>query len=63
MLLGATAVFVNGAAGDPSWLVAALIGAAATVALGVGVAWLALGRNEWRIEPGRLVLQRRFGDR
>jgi len=63
VLIVATAVFMNGAAGDPSWLVAALVGTATTAALCAGVAWLELGRNEWRIESGRLVLQRRFRDR
>jgi hypothetical protein len=26
-----------------------------------GAVWLSFGRNEWRLEKGRLVLQRRFG--
>ena len=35
-----------------------------TVALGflAGTVWLARGRNEWRVDRGRIVLQRRFGD-
>lgn len=30
-------------------------------AVGWGAVWLSLGRSEWRLDKGRLVLQRRFG--
>ena len=42
------------------WVLAAMIGAVA-VWLGRQALWLHRGRKEWRIEPGKLVLQRRFG--
>jgi hypothetical protein len=58
-----TAAFFHGAAADSSWLAAALLGAAASTALGAWVGWLAWIRNEWRIEAGSLVLQRRLGNR
>jgi hypothetical protein len=58
-----TAAFLHGAASDTAWLPAALLGVAVSAALGFGVVWLARGRNEWRIEAGSLVLQRRFGNR
>jgi hypothetical protein len=28
---------------------------------GAGAVWLRFGRNEWRLDKGRLILQRRFG--
>ena len=59
--LGMTAVFGYGTAEDPSWLSPALISGGCAAALAAGTAWLAAGRNEWRVEPGRLVYQRRFG--
>ena len=61
--LGITAVFIDAAADDPSWRTPALLAAAVSIALSAWVSWLARGRNEWRIEAGSLVLQRRFGDR
>jgi len=30
-------------------------------AVGAGAVWLSFGRSEWRLDKGRLVLQRRFG--
>ena len=33
------------------------------LACGWGLLWLLFGRREWRLEPRRLVLQRRFGGR
>lgn len=46
---------------DPKlWAVTAMVGAAA-VWLGWQAIWLHRGRKEWRIEHGKLILQRRFG--
>jgi hypothetical protein len=39
----------------------ALMLAAIAVAVGWGAVWLSFGRDEWRLDKGRLVLQRRFG--
>ncbi len=41
--------------------VGAAVSAAATGALGFTTVWLYRGRKEWRIEPNRLTLRRRFG--
>jgi hypothetical protein len=61
--LGILAAFLSGTAGDRSWLATAMIAIGATAALGTGLWWLASARNEWRVEPGAVVLQRRVGDR
>ena len=42
------------------WGIAALLIVGAALAA-CGGAWLSFGRNEWKLEKGRLVLQRRFG--
>ena len=34
---------------------------ALAAAAGAGAIWLSFGRNEWRLDKGSLVLQRRFG--
>lgn len=36
---------------------------AVAVATGWGALWLAFGRNEWKLESGKLTLRRRFRDR
>ncbi len=40
---------------------ALLLFVALAAAVGWGAVWLSIGRNEWRLEKGRMVLQRRFG--
>jgi len=45
----------------PDLLAAVLFFVALAVAAGWGAVWLSFGRNEWRLDKGRLVLQRRFG--
>ena len=40
---------------------ALLLFVALAAAAGWGAVWLSFGRNEWRLEKGRLLLQRRFG--
>ena len=45
----------------PSLWVVALMLTAIAVAGGWAAAWLSFGRNEWKLDKGRLVLQRRFG--
>jgi hypothetical protein len=42
------------------WILGAVIGAGGAW-LGRQALWLHRGRKEWRIEPGKLVFQRRFG--
>jgi hypothetical protein len=42
------------------WALALMFGGIAAL-IGWGAIWLSLGRQEWRLEQGRLVLQRRFG--
>ena len=61
-VFGASALFVHDAVEDHAHFAFAAIAVAAAIALGLGTVWLARGRNEWRIESGRLVLQQRFGD-
>ena len=45
----------------PDLLAAVLFFVALAAAVGWGAGWLSFGRNEWRLDKGRLVLQRRFG--
>lgn len=47
---------------DPNLLVATIMVAVATVWITKQALWLHRGRNEWRIEKGRLIYQRRNGD-
>jgi len=47
---------------DPGRLSATLLFGIVAFGFLAGTAWLARGRNEWRVERGRIVLQRRFGD-
>ena len=45
----------------PDLLTAVLVFAGLASLAGWGAVWLSFGRNEWRLEKGRLILQRRFG--
>jgi hypothetical protein len=47
----------------PDLLGAIIFSIAITGAVGWGAIWLSFGRKEWRLEKGRLVLQRRFGQK
>ncbi len=61
-LVSSAAVYVISAAmAQPTlWGIAVVLVALAS-AIGWGALWLGLGRNEWKLENSRLVLQRRFG--
>ncbi len=62
-LTGLLGLLLNGLlAGEGLWVPVVLVGLLA-LACGWGFVWLGLGRREWRLEPRRLVLQRRFGAR
>jgi hypothetical protein len=47
--------------GPSKKLVSALIFMGLASLAGWGAVWLSLGRKEWKLEKGRLILQRRFG--
>jgi hypothetical protein len=57
---GALAVWVT-VFRDSKEPVAAILLALVTALVAWGALWLAVGRREWRIEPGRIILCRRFG--
>src|SRR5262249_21562250 len=45
----------------PDLLAGIIFSIAITSAVGWGAIWLSFGRKEWRLQKGRLVLQKRFG--
>jgi hypothetical protein len=60
---GGLALLVRGALSSAGlWVPVVPLGVVA-LACGWGLLWLLAGRREWRLEPRRLVLQRRFGGR
>ncbi|HUR47329.1 MAG TPA: hypothetical protein VMZ27_15715 [Candidatus Saccharimonadales bacterium] len=59
LLLGLYLGFI--AQGLPSIWIPALIVTGIAALIAAGAAWLSFGRHEWRLESGRLILQRRFG--
>jgi hypothetical protein len=54
---------VSAAQRQPALSGLALILVAFAALIGWGAVWLSIGRQEWRLENGRLVLQRRFGQK
>ena len=60
---GVVALLVGGALTRPGLWVGVVLFALPGLACGWGLLWLLFGRREWRLEPRRLVLQRRFGGR
>ncbi len=60
---GGLALLVRGALSSAGLWVPAAALAVLTLACGWGLLCLLFGRREWRLEPRRLVLQRRFGGR
>jgi hypothetical protein len=60
---GLLAVLVSSALRRPGQWAAVPPLALIALACGWGLLWLLAGRREWRLEPRRLVLQRRFGGR
>ncbi|WP_216901445.1 hypothetical protein [Synechococcus sp. CCY 9618] len=63
LVWGLLALLVGGALTRPALWVGVLVLGALGLACGWGLLWLLFGRREWRLEPRRLVLQRRFAGR
>jgi len=62
-LFAGAVVLARATPGEWSLTTPAAIAAVAAVAVAWGACRLQFGRNEWRVEPGRIVQQRRFGSR
>jgi len=62
-LCAGTTVIISAAVGDTTLWALAAIAAALSAAAVYGSLRLSRGRDEWLLEPGRLVVQRRFGRR
>jgi hypothetical protein len=61
-LLGALTLYViSGTQRRAELWVPAIVLAGFSAAAMLGAVWLSFGRDEWKLEKGRLVLQRRFG--
>ncbi len=58
---GLLALLVGGALRRPGLWAGVVPLSLLAMACGWGLLWLLFGRREWRLEPRRLVLQRRFG--
>ena len=56
-------VLARATPGESSLAAPAVVFAAAALAVAWGACRLQFGRDEWRIDPGRIVQQRRFGSR
>lgn len=63
LLSAATMLLARGTLTDLALLPLTLIVGIASGATLAGALWLGFGRTEWRIRPGRLARQRRFGSR
>jgi hypothetical protein len=61
VLAAATFAIARTIPGNPAAWAPALVVFALTLGATAGGVWLARGRWEWRIAPGRLTLRRRFG--
>jgi hypothetical protein len=62
-LFAGTVVLARATPGEWSLTTPAAIAAVAAAAVAWGACRLQFGRDEWRVEPGRIVQQRRFGSR
>jgi hypothetical protein len=62
-LFAGTVVLARATPGEWSLTTPAAIAAVAAAAVAWGACRLQFGRNEWRVEPGRIVQQQRFGSR